>query len=499
MSSSQTFVDISALDRPELPAAKIPLYVDLDGTLLKSDMLWETALEELLARPWSIPTLVREAFRGRAAFKRYLALRRGIRPETLPYNEPFLAWLEIERMGGRRLILATASDEVIAKTIADHLGIFQEFVASDGVINLKGARKLALMQARENGPFGYAGNSRSDLSIWEYCQEAIPVSAAKSVSAEVRKACKVPIEFSRRSRSVRVWSKLVRSHQWSKNLLVFVPVLTSHRIFDRGALLPALEMAVSLSLAASATYIFNDLHDLASDRQHPRKRLRPLASGDVSIPEGIAVAGLLGVTGFGLAALSGMPAVLMLASYVLISAAYSLHLKKKLLVDVFTLSGLYTLRIIAGGIVTSIMLSGWLLSFSVFLFLSLGFSKRAAEIRAFQRPGKTNLAGRAYRRSDFLQINQFGVVSGFTSSLVLALYVGSDQVVRLYREPAWLWMLVPLFLFWISRLWLLAYRGELNEDPVVFALTDRGTLYVGALCLVFGVLAVAGVHVGFIK
>ncbi len=201
---------------------------------------------------------------------------------------------------------------------------------------------------------------------------------------------------------------------------------------------------------------------------------------------------------FALAAISGLPALLMLALYVSISLSYSLWLKRKLLIDVFALSGLYTLRIIAGGVVTGIVLSGWLLSFSVFLFLSLGFSKRSAEIRASRRSGKSKLAGRAYRKSDFFQINQFGVTSGFVSSLVLALYVGSDQVLRLYPEPAWLWFLVPLFLFWISRLWLLAYRGELNEDPVVFALTDRATIFVAGICIAFGALATAGVRLGFI-
>ena len=297
---------------------------------------------------------------------------------------------------------------------------------------------------------------------------------------------------------IRVWSDLIRTHQWSKNVLVFVPVLTSHRILERAYLLPALEMFLSLNLAASATYIFNDLRDLAADRQHPRKRYRALASGQVAIREGIVVAALLGIAGFSLAAYSGIPALLMLAAYVAISLSYSLWLKKKLLVDVFTLSGLYTLRIIAGGVVSGIVLSGWLLSFSVFLFLSLGFSKRTAEIRA-SRGGKFNLAGRAYRKSDFFQISQFGVASGFVSSLVLALYVGSDQVRLLYREPAWLWFLVPLFLFWIARLGLLAYRGELHEDPVVFALTDFVTICFAFVGLGVGLLATSGVRLEFMK
>ena len=258
-------------------------------------------------------------------------------------------------------------------------------------------------------------------------------------------------------------------------------------------------MFLSLNLVASATYILNDLHDLAADRQHPRKKFRALASGDVSIPEGVALAGLLATAGFSLAAFSGVPALLMLTAYVVISVSYSLWLKRKLLIDVFILSGLYTFRIIAGGVVTGIVLSGWLLSFSVFLFLSLGFSKRTAELRAFHRSGKSNVAGRAYRKSDFFQINQFGVASGFVSSLVLALYVGSDQIIRLYPEPAWLWFLVPVFLFWITRLWLLAYRGELNEDPVVFALTDRFTLFLAVICLCFGLLATSGVRLGFMK
>ena len=477
----------------------LPLYVDLDGTLLRTDVLWESALAEISASPWVIFSLLRLAIRGRAVLKRHLALRVAIRPETLPYNRPFLAWLESQRATGRRLILATASDEIIARDIAKHLGIFDDWIASDGVSNLKGSVKLSRIQARDGGAFEYAGNSGSDMVIWDQCLRAVPVCAPGSVLAKLKKSGKVSAEFHREPRSWRTWSKLARIHQWSKNLLVFLPVLTSHRILERAALIPALEMFLSLSLVASATYIVNDLHDLAADRQHPRKRFRALASGDVTIPEGIALAGILGMAGYALAALSGVPALLMLTLYVAISLSYSFWLKKKLLVDVFALSGLYTLRIIAGGIVTGIVLSGWLLSFSVFLFLSLAFSKRTAELRALHRSSKSNVGGRAYRRSDLLQMNHFGVASGFVSSLVLALYVGSDQVTRLYAEPAWLWFLVPLFLFWITRLWLLAYRGELNEDPVVYALTDRSTLVFGGICLGLGLLAISGLHLGFIK
>ena len=397
------------------------------------------------------------------------------------------------------MVLATASDEIIARRIADHLGIFEDVIASDGVLNLKGSEKLSRIQARDGRAFEYAGNSRSDVVIWKHCLGAVPVCAPDSVLEELRQSCKIRAEFHRERRSLRIWSKLIRVHQWSKNLLVFVPVLVSHRILERAVLVSSLEMFLSLNLVASATYIVNDLHDLAADRQHPRKRFRGLASGEVTIPEGITLAAILGVAGVGLAALSGVPALLMLMTYVVISLSYSLWLKRKLLIDVFTLSGLYSLRIIAGGVVTGIVLSSWLLSFSVFLFLSLGFSKRTAEIRAFNRSGKSNVAGRAYRKSDFVQINQFGVASGFVSSLVLALYMGSDQVSRLYREPAWLWFLVPLFLFWISRLWMLAYRGELNEDPVVFALTDRSTILLAGLCFGFGLLATSGLRLGFMK
>ena len=475
------------------------LYIDLDGTLLKTDMLWESALLLVRSKPWLFFSLLMSAIKGRAYLKRYIANRVDIKPETLPFNRELLEWLRLQHDKGRRLVLATASDELLARKIAAHLNIFADVIGSDGVNNLKSSKKLASIQ-QQGADFEYAGNSRSDLIIWNSCTRAIPVGASKSIISALQDSGKLGFTFEKRRRPLSVWRKAIRAHQWSKNFLVFIPLLAGHKLLGRHFVVPALELFWSLSFLASATYILNDLLDLTADREHPQKRFRALASGEVTIPEGIVLALVLFAAGVILSAACSLPALIISLAYVAISMMYSFWLKRLLLIDVFTLSGLYTLRIIGGGVVSGIMLSGWLLSFSCFLFLSLGFSKRTAELcRRAQESDQLSVGGRAYRPSDLPQINQFGVVSGLLSSLVLALYIGSDQVRLLYSEPNWLWLIIPLSLYWITRLWLIAYRGELNEDPVVFALTDSTTIFVCLGYLVVVLFAMSGLHVGFMQ
>lgn len=275
--------------------------------------------------------------------------------------------------------------------------------------------------------------------------------------------------------------RALRAHQWVKNLLVFVPLLMAHRVFDVGALRAAALAFAAWSLCASGVYLLNDLLDLAADRAHPTKRARPLAAGAISrrtvyflapalVLAGLAAAFLLLPAGFGL----------MLALYLALTTIYSAWLKRLALVDVMVLAGLYTLRVLSGGYATGVPVSPWLLAFSMFLFLSLAFVKRYTELRA--NGGGAGFSRRGYTRDDMELLKSFGAASGYLSVLVLALYINqSREVTQLYRRPELLWLAGPCLLYWVTRVWLLAHRGELHEDPVVFTVRDPASYLVGAL------------------
>jgi 4-hydroxybenzoate polyprenyltransferase len=467
----------------------IPLCVDLDGTLIRTDSLYESLLLLLKSRPWAILLLFPWLLRGRAYFKQRIAAGGRVQPSSLPYNPEFLQWLRSEKATGRTIVLATAADGAIAREVADHLGLFDEIVASDGVDNVKGARKLARLEERFGDEFEYAGNARADLPIWRRARKAIAVDAPRAVVAELASAGKLSHSFERPKGRWRAWREALRIHQWSKNLLVFVPVLTSHRILEPVTVKRASVMFLAFSFAASALYIVNDLMDLSADRQHPDKRRRPFASGDLGIEAGLLAAPLLMMLALAVAAPLGRAALLTLAVYGCASLSYSLWLKSRAPLDVFLLTGLYTLRILAGGVVTHIWISGWLLSLSVFLFLSLAFSKRVSELVRQRRRNVESTDGRGYRTSDLEQVNTFGVTSGFLSSLVLAFYISSDQVRALYRQPMYLWLLFPILLYWLSRLWMLAWNGELDEDPVLYAVKSPLTYWLGCISLLLLIIA----------
>jgi len=480
-------------------ADRLPLCVDLDGTLVRTDTLHEQFLQALVHRPLAALLVVAVLLRGKAAFKRALSQLSPIQPDSLPYQTDLVEFLRAEKASGRTLVLATASDRGVAEPIAAHLGIFDQTLGSDGVHNLKGRAKAErLSELFGRGQFSYAGNSHADVPVWKDAGEVILVNAPRSIDAEMARAGAVAHRFgTKRSSKLRLLLRATRVYQWVKNVLVFIPLLLAH-VFATDALFAAAAMFVAFSMTASAIYIVNDLLDLAADRSHPRKQKRPFASGDLQLSYGVLGPVLL-VAGLALAWFAiSVHAFLMLLIYVFVTTAYSVYLKTKPLVDVFTLAGLYSIRILAGGVATRIHVTIWLLGFSLFVFLSLAFLKRSSELTVAAAEGRTASGRRAYRPWDENLLRTMGIASAFTASLSLSLYLGSDVARQHYLAPIWLWLVVPLVLFALGRLWLSGTRGYMTDDPIVYACKDRVCWIVFACVAIVFVLAMRGPDLTFL-
>jgi 4-hydroxybenzoate polyprenyltransferase len=458
--------------------------VDLDGSLLATDLLFETFATFLQTRPWDSWLVIVWMLEGKAQLKRRLAERVELDIEQLPINDEVLAFLRRQRIEGRRLVLTTAADRYLAQAVSDHLELFDEVIASDGKSNLRGRAKLQAILDRF-GPHGfdYVGNGWEDLPIWKSAGEAIAVRPGPRLRRAVQSLPKPSRVFERQDSIVAPWPRLLRVHQWAKNLLIFVPIVMAHRLGEWKLLLESLVAFLAFCFGASAIYILNDLMDLPSDRQHPRKRFRPLAAGAVSIPVGLSACALSLLVSIVLAAFR-LPFLAVLLLYLVTSCAYTFIFKKRLIVDVLCLAGLYTLRIMAGGAATGILISSWLMAFSMFLFLSLAFVKRYTELAALVQSRGEQLYGRGYRAIDLDMIRSIGPASGYIAVLIVCLYLNDRESVALYHHPRWLLLLCPVILYWLSRIWFLAQRGQMHSDPVVFALSDRKSQLAGLTCAV---------------
>ncbi|WP_433971067.1 UbiA family prenyltransferase [Tunturiibacter lichenicola] len=483
-----------ALDNSTLPV----LCVDLDGTLVKSDTLHDSALAVARHRPSALLNLPGWLLQGKAALKRHLANTVKLDVAHLPYNRELLQYLEHQHAIGRPIYLATAADADTAHRIADHLGLFTGVLASDGKLNLAGKNKLAAFRSQFGDNFSYIGNASPDLTLLQNCKEPMVANPTPGLRAALRKARIAPVHtFNETSSPLKAWLKAIRLHQWAKNVLIFLPLLLAH-LRAPGLIFGSAVAFLSFGLCASATYIVNDLLDLEADRQHPSKRRRPFASGDLSALSGIVVVAAFLLASLSLAllvpyviaAISPSSSLLFphkfllwLGIYFVTTLAYSLRLKRAVLVDVIVLSGLYTIRILAGSAATGVAVSTWLAGFSIFFFLSLAFVKRFAELENLRERGGSSAGGRGYHVADIEQLRSFGSASGYASVIVLTLYISNLDAAQLYQHTNRLWLLVPVLLLWISRLWLTASRGELNEDPVVYAITDRRSLLLGAVVI----------------
>lgn len=464
-------------DSREPSGSEVPLVVDLDGTLVRTDLLHESAVSALRRSPRAVPGALALLVRGdRAALKRRLAEAGPVEAATLPYREALVAVLREERARGRRIVLATASDELLAARVATRLGLFDEVLASDGARNLGGEEKRAALVARfgEKG-YDYVGDRRADLPVFRSARRAVLAGPAVRLRSEVE-AAGIPVagELPDPPAGAGPLLSALRLRQWVKNLLVFVPLVTAH-VFEPAVLVAAATAFLAIGLLASSVYVVNDAFDLEADREHPSKKRRPFASGALPLRTGLALVPPLVAGAVAAAATLPAGAGVLLAAYLATTTLYSTFLKRKVLVDVFTLALLYTLRVLLGGAATGVLVSPWLLAFSVFLFLSLAFVKRASELKGLQGRGRDGAAGRDWFVGDSLVVHVLGVASAWMSGLVMAIYVQSDATRRLYAHPGWLWLLVPVLLYWTGRLWILVGRGEMDEDPIVFAARDRLT------------------------
>ena len=441
----------------------IPVCLDLIGTLTPANPRHERALGAL----------------KRVAFD----------VAMLPFRADLLQWLREERARGRRVVLLADGDPQLAEQVAAHLELFDEVARTDGGGSAAERKRRALVERFGERGFDYAGSDAADMTVWETSRGAIVVGDRK-LSDRVGRTARLLHFFAAPKPTLRTWIKAIRLHQWVKNALIFLPALLAHEISNPAVLLQAVLAFIAFGCCASSVYVTNDLFDLVADRQHPRKRRRPFAAGLLSVRAGIYVSAALFACAALIASAVGGLFVLVLASYYVITWAYSLRLKRIALVDVMTLAGLYTLRIIAGCAATHIEPSFWLLALSVFLFLSLGFVKRYAELDDSRKAGKLVGHSRGYGADDLPLILSLGTTAGYSAIVVVALYINSPDSIALYHHKKTLWLICPLMLFWISRVWMLTARGHMHDDPVVFALRDRVSLIVLAALGLIVLLAI---------
>jgi len=464
----------------------LPLCVDLDGTLVKSDTLVDSLLVLLRTRPALLLKLPGTLVHGKAAFKAFVTEAIQLDVVHLPYNRKLLHFLQQERAQGRAIFLATGADVGLARRVAAHLGIFTDVLGSDGATNLTGNKKLDGLRSRLNsGAFDYVGNDTPDVPLLALASQ--PMIANPTLGLRMRlkaRGIRPAQEFVERRPFVGSMLRAARMHQWPKNLLIFVPLLLSHALSIR-QLLTALAAFCCFSLTASAAYIVNDLLDIEADRRHPRKRLRPFASGNLSAFAGAGIVTVFLLVGLVGARMLPGDFFYWLLLYLATTLTYSWYLKRIPLVDVLVLSGLYILRLLAGAAATQTPISHWLAGFSMFLFLSLAIVKRFAELENLRASNSTPKNGRGYLLADLEQLRTFGTASAYAAVVVFAIYISGPDVTKLYHNSRLLWMIVPLMILWLNRVWLLASRGQLDEDPVAFALTDGMSLAIG--------MAVAGI------
>ena len=462
------------------PARELPpvLCVDLDGTLIRGNVLWECVLVLLKSRPITLLLLPFWLLAGRASLKRHLAARTHLNPARLPYREQVLELIQQEKATGRRVALVTAADRELAEAIASYLGLFDEVHASDGKLNLKGANKAAfLAQHFIQTGFDYVGDSAADVEVWRNARAAYVVgneARAKQAAAVTTLKGTIQSRASFRTSfgsSFRAWTNALRGHHWAKNLLLFLPIALSHNL----AVEPIVRTLTGFALyglCASGLYILNDLLDLHSDREHPWKKERPFAAGDISIPQGLLASLILLSSALGLGFLLNAKFGFALIGYATLTMLYSLYLKKIALLDVFVLSSFYSFRILAGALISATPLSQWFLAFSMFFFLSLAMAKRYSELLHASDLVSAGNSGRGYHTGDRELLLSLGVGSSFSAVVIFSLYVQSQDVRLLYSSPEFLLLLCPIVLYWLSRNWLLAHRGELKEDPVTLAIRD---------------------------
>lgn len=476
-------------------SSKIPLLVDLDGSLIRTDTLHESAVLFIKNKPWMVFLLLIWYWQGKHILKQKLAEQTRLDVSLLPVRKDLLAYLEAEKNSGRVIILCTGSWQGIAQRFAELYPVFDSVMATDDQGNLTGKNKAkAAVERFGKQGFDYLGNEAKDLIVWREARRAVVVGD-ESLAEKARAVTEVERVFVAEKATLKTYMKAMRVHQWAKNLLLFVPLVVSHKLSNLPLFVDAIIAFVAFGLCASATYLFNDILDLEADRKHHSKCHRAVASGAVSIVRGVIVFFGLMALGLGLAVSLNGYFVAALAIYLVITILYSFKLKKLHTVDVVVLASLFTIRVVAGAAAILVSVSFWLLSFSMFMFLSLAIVKRVSElIRSAEVQDETQkqgskISGRGYYASDIVILQSLGCSAGFMAVLVMAFYINSRDVITLYRHPEVLWLICPIIGYWVMRVWVMTARGEMNEDPISFAISDQNSWYSGLVIVALLVFA----------
>ncbi len=465
---------------------EIPIFVDLDETLIKTDIFWELLIYFIKQHPLKLYLLPVWLLRGRSVLKAELTNHVAIDVTVLPYNQQIINFLKKEKKKGRKLILASASPKKVVKKIAKYLNLFSDVIASDKKHNIKSRKKLeAIQEYNKNKPFGYIGDCGADVPIWKAANNVYVVTRWKLFAKKMKQQFRDAVVFLEKT-SIVTTLKALRPHQWIKNTLVFLPFFFAHKSLSITSLVDMLSAFFAISFCASSVYLINDIFDVEADRHHPEKKHRAFASGKLPIWSGFIMAfGCLIVSlGLGLAFLS-LPFILLLAGYFLFTFVYTFFIKKKMVLDVLGLSFFYVFRIFAGGIATATPLSHWFLVTSAFFFLNLAFVKRYIELHDMLDKKQTTLKGRNYEKTDMQILPSAGLASGYLSTLVFFLYIANSEAVQLYyHKPVFLWFIGPILIYWITRLWILANRKLVNCDPVLYAIKDPVSWVMAAVAVV---------------
>jgi 4-hydroxybenzoate polyprenyltransferase/phosphoserine phosphatase len=471
------------LDQRSTAVTDIPLVVDLDGTLIKVDSLHEAYVQLASTKPELALRVLFTLWHGRAAFKAAVADHGAPDVESIPVNESVLEVIKQAKSDGRRVYLATAADRRFAEAISSFYGFFDGIFATDGEINLKGkAKEVRLLNAFGAHGFDYIGNDLSDIPVWQSARTALVCGAPPRVVRIIHKELPAAVVLDVPAFSLRPYFLSLRPHQWIKNVLIALPAIAAHD-FNISILVTVLIAFVSFSLGASGVYLVNDMLDVPHDRTHARKRHRPIAAGTVPLSHAVILLGLVASLSIALAFMLPWGFLAVLIAYFGLSMCYTLYLKRKLMIDVVALAALYGIRVLAGGAATTTILSHWLVGFGFFIFLNLALVKRVTEMMTLPQDSVEKIKGRGYRRADLQTMTGLTAAAGFVSVLVLALYINSPEVGALYRHPELLWGICVILVYWLGRVCLLTGRGEMEQDPILFAVTDRISLLAGLLVI----------------
>lgn len=468
--------------------------LDLDETLLSTNVLHELALVYLKQNPLRIFQLIGWLAKGRAHLKSRLSQTVTLDVDVLPANEAVIAYAEEQKRLGARVVLATATDSLIARRIARRFSFIDEVIGTENGVNLKGAEKARRLVALFPNGFTYVGDSQPDLKVWAVAKSAVVVTGSDSLVRRVEKITEIDLRVGIADAG-KAMLRAMRLHQWAKNALVFAPLVLAGMAGSGAAWLQATLAFAALSVLASGTYILNDLFDLQADRQHWSKRNRPIAAGALPIGHALVLCGALVLAAIGLALAAG-PAVLgLLAVYGALTVSYSMALKKQPITDAFVLATLFTLRLGIGVAAVGAMVSPWLLVFSMFLFGSLSLAKRYTELTRMAELDHAEANGRGYVVDDAPLVLALGMASGLGAIVIMVLYLINDAFLAgFYAEPVWLWSFPAILFLWIGRVWLVSHRGQLHDDPVAFAVRDRSSLIMGGFMALAFVAATTGLN-----